>query len=296
MGGEFMRVKAILDQVQETEDETKMIAEVSRIKAILDNSGYESESVLDGLLKKLKQKVVSMKVLEATMIGNSVSSLQKHVSEGIRQTARMLIRSWRCMVDEWMIANDNTQEEECGGSHKNPPTEVPTMKHQRPPVVPATKANKNAETPRNRKGNGQSKETVTKHDVMTKRKLIEPKLQHKKPLTMVVLEKECFPREVKKLQNPTKLIMERGHMPSASVETKKLQNPAKLIDKKSVGEKLEATKRKLREGYMEAENTKRARRTQVIEVHDVLRLGLAPKHKDSSRFSNQIRPCVGLVR
>ncbi|KAL8265098.1 hypothetical protein R6Q59_023228 [Mikania micrantha] len=201
MGSEFLRMKGILDQIRETEDETKQIAEVSWIKANLDSNGYKSEWVLGYLLKKLKQIVVSMKVLEATMIGKSVSRLQKHTSRCIRQTARMLIRSWRSMVDEWMIAHDNASvshdyEEVCGGSNKNTRSGV--------------------------------------------------------------------------------------------VETMSLE-------KKNAEERLEAAKRKLREGYKAAENAKKQRRLQVIDVHDILRLGLAPKYEDS-RFRNHIRPCVGLVR
>ncbi|MFS8001423.1 hypothetical protein Hanom_Chr13g01190221 [Helianthus anomalus] len=73
----------------------------------------------------------------------------------------------------------------------------------------------------------------------------------------------------------------------------KLHKPTKSVgslmsfDKKIIEEKVEATKRKMQERYKEAEKTKRQRRIQVLEVHDVLRLGLAPKHQDS-RFGKHI--------
>ncbi|KAI3828166.1 hypothetical protein L1987_02263 [Smallanthus sonchifolius] len=229
MGSEFLRVQRILHQIRETEDETKTIAEVSRIKAILDDKGgFKSEvgAVRDFLLK-LKQMAVSMKVLEATMIGKSVSSLQSHASKDIRQTARMLIRAWRLTVDDWIVVDDNFQEEG-GESNKNPPIE----KHQgRPPLVPR------------------------KFNIVS--------------------------------ENPKK-----RSTPSASLATKSI-----VLEKKSVEEKLEATKRKMQEAYKEAHNAKRLRRTQVIEVRDVLRLGLATKQQHSNRLCNRrIRPCVGLVR
>ncbi|KAF5773680.1 putative transcription regulator IWS1 family [Helianthus annuus] len=250
MGSEFLRVKGLLDRIRETEKETRMIGEVSRIKAILNGSGYKSERVLCDLLFKLKHMVVSMKVLEVSMIGVSVTSLMNHASKDVRRTARMLVRSWRRMVGEWVVGNDNMPavlDEECGESNKKyPPIEKP---------LGPTGFNVTNKIPK------------------------EPKLQHKKPLTMVVLEKQSTAMDHRKL--------------SAAVETMKLQKPTKSVvsltslDKKSVEEKLEATKRKIQESYKEAEKTKRQRRIQVIEVHDVLRLGLAPKRQDN-RFGKHI--------
>ncbi|KAF5761389.1 putative transcription regulator IWS1 family [Helianthus annuus] len=256
MGSEFLRVKGVLDSIRETEEETRMIGEVLRIKAILNSSGYKSEQVLCEL-SKLKQMVVSMKVLQVSMIGVSVTGLMNHASKDVRRTARMLVRSWRRMVGEWVVANDHmpaVQDEECYESNKK----YPLIEK---PVGPTV-------------FNGANKKPK------------EPKLQHKKPLTMVVLEKQSTAVDRRK--------------PSATVETMKLQMPTKSVvslmssDKRSVEAKLEATKRKIQERYKEAEKTKRQRRIQMIEVHDVLRLGLAPKHQDS-RFGKHISHRISSV-
>ncbi|KAM0036496.1 putative transcription regulator IWS1 family [Helianthus debilis subsp. tardiflorus] len=253
----FLRVKRILDDIRETEDETRKISEVLRMKGILNNGGYKTEGVLCCLLLKLKQMVSSVKVLEASMIRTSVSGFMKHESKDVRRTARMLVRSWRRMVDEWVAVHASVVQ--CGGesNKKYQPTEKP--------VVQPTKFN------------------------VTKRNPKEPnKLQQKKRLNMVVLEKRSTTVDRPK--------------PSATVETTKLQKPTLSVvpvmslDKKSVEEKLEATKRKIHEHYKDAETSKRQRRIQVIEVHDVLRLGLAPKHQDS-RFGKHIsHRVVGSVR
>ncbi|KAJ0837204.1 putative transcription regulator IWS1 family [Helianthus annuus] len=257
MGSEFLRVKGVLDSIRETEEETRMIGEVLRIKAILNSSGDKSEQVLCELLSKLKQMVVSMKVLQVSMIGVSVTGLMNHASKDVRRTARMLVRSWRRMVGEWVVANDNmpaVQDEECYESNKKYP-------HIEKPVGPTG-------------FNGANKKPK------------EPKLQHKKPLTMVVLDKQSTAVDRRK--------------PSAAVETMKFQMPTKSVvslmssDKRSVEEKLEATKRKMQERYKDAEKTKRQRRIQVIEVHDVLRMGLAPKHQDS-RFGKHISHRISSV-
>ncbi|KAI3703925.1 hypothetical protein L1987_74121 [Smallanthus sonchifolius] len=98
-------------------------------------------------------------------------------------------------------------------------------------------------------------------------------------VSMKVLETTMIGKSVSSLQShasPQGCSSEPGDL--------RLQNPRKSIvldNKKSVEEKLEATKRKLEEGYKEAHNAKRLRRTQVIEVGDVLRLGLVPKQQQA---------------
>ncbi|KAK1419917.1 hypothetical protein QVD17_29354 [Tagetes erecta] len=207
MGSEFLRIKSMLDDVHEPEDETKTIAEVLRIKAILDDSGYKSEGVLlCELLKKLKQKVVSMKVLEATMIGKSVSRFGHHASKDVRHAARTLVVSWRRIVDEWMIVNDhNMTKEECVGSNKNNvPTITKRPTNKRPPVVP-------------------------------------------RKINNVVLEKRCFTRDDKINKGLT-----RAHVPCASVKTPAKSTVSMTFDKNTIEEKIEATKRKMKELYTEA--------------------------------------------
>ncbi|KAJ0592188.1 putative transcription regulator IWS1 family [Helianthus annuus] len=110
-------------------------------------------------------------------------------------------------------------------------------------------------------------------------------LQQNKQLKMVVLEKHSMAVDHRK--------------PSSSVETMKPTKsvvPVMNLDKKSVEEKLEATKRKIHEHYKEAEKTKRQRRIQVIEVHDMLRLGLATKHQHRRLGKHISHHVVGSVR
>ncbi|KAK1423605.1 hypothetical protein QVD17_18910 [Tagetes erecta] len=242
MGSGFLRVKHILDGIHETEDETRMIAEVSRIKAILDdNVNKYSETVLMcDLLKKLKQMVVSMKVLEVTMIGESVSRLGKQaLSKDVRRSARTLILAWRRVADEWMIVNDHKivmskeKEKECSGSNKK---EKPTSEQQ-----PSTTFN-TAQVALNRKG----KVMVEARKIKLQE---QPKLEQKNRLTLS--EKECFitgDEDRKK----------RGNMmlPSAaSVKTMKMTEKAIVppMSLNDVDKKIEASKRKLQE---EAQYTK----------------------------------------
>ncbi|KAI3701778.1 hypothetical protein L6452_27115 [Arctium lappa] len=94
--------------------ETKMVAEVLKIKEILDKSsspcaGDESESVIYHSLSKLQEMGgMSFKALEETKIGRSVSRFQMHGwSSDVRQVARTLIKKWRVVVDEYINATEN---------------------------------------------------------------------------------------------------------------------------------------------------------------------------------------------
>ncbi|XP_076922741.1 uncharacterized protein LOC143584611 [Bidens hawaiensis] len=301
MGSEFIRVKVVLDCIQETQEETRTIAEVSRIKADILDSGFNvSEGViLRDLLSKLKQMAVSMKVLEAiSKIGVTVSGLCHHSSKDVRHTARSLVRAWRLIVDDWMAANDNNNNIMPAACPQEPvvprkigppiiekPTTVPTDKQERgkPPVAVPRKTN----------------------DITTDQKpkravdLIKRQINRRR-LGTVVLEKEV------KINKPL-TVVEKDHR-STTVETRKMQNPTKSVvgplksnlDKELSVEdrKLEAAKRKMHECYEELENSKRQRRVRVIEMHDMMRLGLAPKYEGSNRrFGNKnMSRGVGLVR
>ncbi|KAA8517918.1 hypothetical protein F0562_015394 [Nyssa sinensis] len=89
----------------EIEEQSQIIGEVLRIKEIIENSQNESESVLLDSMRRL-QLMVSVDTLKATEIGKAVNGLRKHGSEQIRDLARMLVRLWMHMVDEWVNATE----------------------------------------------------------------------------------------------------------------------------------------------------------------------------------------------
>ncbi|GKG57610.1 transcription elongation factor TFIIS/CRSP70, partial [Tanacetum coccineum] len=76
------------------------VAEVLMIKGVLEKSGmHESGEVVCDLLKK-------------------------HESKDVKQTAKVMIRDWKRMVDEYLDGNGKKsvvvqEEEECGELNKN---------------------------------------------------------------------------------------------------------------------------------------------------------------------------------
>ncbi|KAI3701779.1 hypothetical protein L6452_27117 [Arctium lappa] len=93
--------------------ETKMVAEVLKMKEILDKSSCtgddKSESLIiySSLSKLQEMGGMSFKALEETKIGRSVNRFQKHGWSDVRQIARSLIKKWRGVVDEYIKATEN---------------------------------------------------------------------------------------------------------------------------------------------------------------------------------------------
>lgn len=78
-------------------------------------------------------------------------------------------------------------------------------------------------------------------------------------------------------QTPGKPIIQRRTAP----QTEKLRSS----NEDSVQDKLKATKRKLQERYQQAENAKRQRTIQVMELHDLPKQGLGNKNTNG-KFGN----------
>lgn len=76
-----------------TED---LIAEVKRLKVILDDAATPQQAVLDALGKLALEGPLSTKVLSDTLIGKSVNSLAKNSTmEAVRTAAMKLVNVWK---------------------------------------------------------------------------------------------------------------------------------------------------------------------------------------------------------
>ncbi|XP_031473173.1 probable mediator of RNA polymerase II transcription subunit 26b [Nymphaea colorata] len=76
----------------------------------------------------------------------------------------------------------------------------------------------------------------------------------------------------------TKPILQQRPSSVQATATATVSDKSKCSDDMSVRVKLEATKRKLQEGYQQAENAKKQRTIQVMELHDLPKQGLVQRH------------------
>ncbi|KAL4587351.1 hypothetical protein LXL04_000220 [Taraxacum kok-saghyz] len=295
--------EALTDEIEE---ESQMFDEVMRIKEIVDNSPDESTFDLCNSLRKLKLMNLSVETLKATEIGKSVNVLRKHASKDVRQIARTLIELWKVMVDEWVNATTKVAETTMAVSETTPESMNPSVVDEEdglpsPPLDDLTFLNphsmplelseffdgmddygnprKHMEFNKNRNNNG--KPTVEKQNIT------KPKQQ--KPLnSRTMVRKEDHESNI--MKQPTVIKPTRPSVANMAPRIKpnvKLQNPEKPTLQKrpmapqqrkpwradgesvNVQDKLEETKRKLQERYQQAENAKRQRTIQVMELHDI---------------------------
>ncbi|XP_059646032.1 probable mediator of RNA polymerase II transcription subunit 26b [Cornus florida] len=306
----FGDAEALTDEI---EQEAQIFGEVMRIKEILDDSQEQSDSVLFDSLRRLQLMALSLDTLKATEIGKAVNGLRKHGSKQIQQLAQTLIDVWKDLVDEWVnataaiagakgtpeSANPSVVDEEDGlpsppmdeGAFFATPTTMELSQffdglddYENP--QDSGEFNKNRESGRKlsmgkQNVSKQKQQLPSQSNVPAKDKKGE---QMKKQ--EVVVRKQMAVAKPHKPSNtesgpgrPTKLNVQQK-VDNETKLHKKLDEAA--IQKRSLAAqqdvKLEATKRKLQESYQQAENAKRQRTIQVVELHDLPKQGLGHKN------------------
>ncbi|KAL7194685.1 hypothetical protein ACSBR1_035007 [Camellia fascicularis] len=296
----------------EIEYESQIVGEVLRIKGILDNSHDEADSVLFDSLRRLQLMALSVDTMKATEIGKSVNALRKHASNQIRQLARTLIGVWKEMVDEWVKATSTVAVEEGTPESVNPsvideeeglpsppmddvgflsaPIELsqffdgidddgnfrnsgefnkkyeygrkPSLENQNVPKRKQQVPHESYVTAKDRKGEEMKKQTA----VVKPHKPSNTESGSGRP-TKVTLER--------KVNNETKFQQKSDKVTIQKKPLSAQQDKLKCLDEAA---RLEVTKRKLHERYQQAENAKRQRTIQVMELHDLPKQGLGNRH------------------
>ncbi|GMH18674.1 hypothetical protein Nepgr_020515 [Nepenthes gracilis] len=96
--------EALTDEIEE---ENRKVAEVLKIKLILQNFEEQSDTTLFDLLGRLQLMALNVDILRETEIGRAVNSLRKKRSKHISNLARELIKGWKASVDEWLKVTED---------------------------------------------------------------------------------------------------------------------------------------------------------------------------------------------
>ncbi|KAK9057769.1 hypothetical protein SSX86_022607 [Deinandra increscens subsp. villosa] len=309
--------EALTDEI---EQESQTFDEVMRIKEIVDNSPDESASVLCNSLRKLQLMSISVETLKVfylfifqeTEIGKSVNVLRKHASKDVRQLARSLIEVWKYMVDEWVNAttkitvsentpestNPSVDEEEEEGLPSPPLDDLAFLNPHSMSLELSEKFFDGMDdygNPQLNENRGNRKPPVEKQNVTKwkpqkplNRPTMVPKPTVVKPCKPPVVDsttrRQMNPNMDQKSQNLEKSTLSKRPV----TPQQRLQKPASS-DGEIVQDKLEATKRKLQERYQQAEQAKRQRTIQVMELHDLPKQGVGPKHQHTRPGNNHPR-------
>ncbi|KAM1208756.1 hypothetical protein ACFX2J_014379 [Malus domestica] len=314
--------EALTDEI---EQESQTLGEVFRIRDMFLDYEQESDTVLFDSLRKLQLMALNVETLEATEIGKAVSGLKKHGSKQIRHLARELVSGWKGMVDEWVnataaIASTKTMSDSVNPSFDDeeglpsPPLDEAFLANQTT-TIELSQFFDGMDDDGNPRNNGEFTEYCEngrKREV-EKENTIKQNQQYSNEAN--VLPKGNKNEQVKKREvvkpnkpsnthygpgRPPKVIMDQKLNSETKIEQKTdkvaiqkrqhagQQNKFKCSDEVAVQVKLEATKRKLQERYQQAENAKRQRTVQVMELHDLPKQGLA-RRNPHGRPGNQNR-------
>ncbi|XP_057547624.1 probable mediator of RNA polymerase II transcription subunit 26b [Amaranthus tricolor] len=312
--------EALTDAIEETNG---IIEEVFRIKNILLNNKDESDSVLFESLRRLQLMALTVDILKTTEIGKAVNRIRKHISKEIRQLARQLIDGWKILVDEWVKAtqelaggtpdsvNPSTLDEEEG--LPSPPLDEGAFFSTQ--AMDFTQFFDGMDDDGNPRNCGEFNKNRDVREVGRKPAMAKqdpPKWREEPPKQAIPLARDNKVQQPKRPEplpklsktpntqsgpgRPIKLIGESKMVKEPNPQ-QKFRKPldqrrpppqhekAQSSSEIAVQEKLEATKRKLQERYQHAENAKRQRTIQVMEIHDLPKQGLS-KPNPYAKFGN----------
>ncbi|XP_058737833.1 probable mediator of RNA polymerase II transcription subunit 26b [Vicia villosa] len=314
----FGDAEALTDEL---EAESEFLAEVLRIKGVLDNYEDESDSVLFESLRRLQLMHISVDLLKSTEIGKAVNPLRKYGSKDVRQLARVLIDGWKEMVDNWVKGNtakpaaeggtpdsinpsvvENAEDEEEGGL-PSPPLDDGAFFVSQPGAMELSQFFDGMDDDGNLRKSGPSNKNRENGRKPASDTLVKDKRNFPVFNATAIPANDNKSQQMKKteaavrLNKPVAADAGRGRPMNSNIQRKpnveqrpqqKAQNgtvpkrPLNTQQEKpkclSDADKLEATKRKLQERYQQAENAKRQRTIQVMEINELPKQGAGQRN------------------
>ncbi|CAM0950121.1 unnamed protein product [Alopecurus aequalis] len=244
---------ADVDGLGEDEDGDEGAGLESKILAIRDflEDPDQSEDELVSLLQNLADMDITYKALQETDIGRHVNGLRKNPSAEVRQLVKLLVRKWKEIVDGWVrlhnssgssiLSDGDSPEKTQGKSYQN--AQVSDFKCS--PSPPRRQNGLSSERSRSSNNNGFE-------GTMEKRRASPAPTYHMKP------------------NNSSNYSTTSSSAPARTMREQKDNN----LDL----EKLDSARKRLQENYQEAQNAKKQRTMQVLDIHEL------PKPKNRNTF------------
>ncbi|RDY05873.1 putative mediator of RNA polymerase II transcription subunit 26c, partial [Mucuna pruriens] len=212
------------------DDEQKKILE---IKEQLEDPNQSEDSLVE-LLQSLADMDITFQALKDTDIGRHVNRLRKHPSNDVRRLVKLLVRKWKEIVDEWVKLKP---QGEGGGNTLMADGDSPVQKttqngHHQQVEIPDFAYSPNPH-------NGSSGSDRNTSEAEHKPKVIPRSEPRPKPA------------------------------PSPSLSTPASATQNRQRESSFDAERLASARRRLQENYKEAENAKRQRTIQVMDIHEL---------------------------
>ncbi|KAK9162658.1 hypothetical protein Syun_003560 [Stephania yunnanensis] len=221
-----------VDDVDDVDDDEQ--TRILNIKEQLDDLD-QSEDLVIHLLQNLKDMDITFKALQETDIGRHVNRFRKHQSNEVRRLVKQLVRKWKDLVDEWVKSNM--------------PGEVAAASaliDEDSPLQNTQKSNQNGHhqvpdftySPNTHNwSSGSDKNTA------------EPESKGKRSLEGRLLNQSQFNQSHLQIL----LFLIQGERKDSTIDP----------------ERLASARRRLHENYQEAQNAKKQRTIQVMDIHDI---------------------------
>uniref|UniRef100_J3NBP1 TFIIS N-terminal domain-containing protein n=2 Tax=Oryza brachyantha TaxID=4533 RepID=J3NBP1_ORYBR len=226
----------------------------SKILAIRDflEDPDQSEDELVSLLQSLADMDITYKALQETDIGRHVNGLRKHPSGEVRQLVKLLVRKWKEIVDDWVRLHNSGGD---GGSSVltdgDSPDKIQGRNYQNAQVSDFKYS------PSPQRHNGLSSERSSNNN----------------GIESMIEKRRTSPAPAYHNNKQNSSISYSTSSSSAPVRTMREQKDT-LMDL----EKLDSARKRLQENYQEAQNAKKQRTIQVMDIHDI------PKPKNRNAF------------
>ncbi|XP_061342858.1 probable mediator of RNA polymerase II transcription subunit 26c [Gastrolobium bilobum] len=222
------------------DDEQKKILE---IKEQLEDPDQSEDSLVE-LLQNLADMDITFQALKETDIGRHVNRLRKHPSNDVRRLVKLLVRKWKEIVDEWVKLNPQRGRSTLMADGDSPPQKTTLNGHH--PQIPDF-----ANSPNPHNGSSGSDRNNSEAEL--------------KPKPKVIHRNEALPKSTPSPSVPT---------PASAPLKRQLEHRESNFD----AERLASARRRLQENYKEAENAKKQRTIQVMDIHEL------PKSKPKNAF------------
>ncbi|EMS52393.1 hypothetical protein TRIUR3_20981 [Triticum urartu] len=233
---------------EETDEGGGLESKILAIKDFLEDPD-QSEEELVSLLQNLADMDITYNALQETDIGRHVNGLRKHPSGDVRQLVKLLVRKWKEIVDGWVRLHNSGGD---GGNSiltdGDSPEKTQGKSYQNARVsdfkyTPSPpQRHSGSERPRNNNG-------------------FESTLERRRA--------SPAPTYHTKQNNGNNYTTTSSSAPARAMREQKDNH---------LDEKLDSARKRLQENYQEAQNAKKQRTMQVLDIHDI------PKPKNKNTF------------
>ncbi|CAA2956912.1 probable mediator of RNA polymerase II transcription subunit 26c isoform X2 [Olea europaea var. sylvestris] len=233
------------------DEQTKIL----RFKEQLEDPNQNEESVVESL-QNLEDMDITFQALKETDIGRHVNGLRKHPSNEVRRLVKQLVRKWKETVDEWVKLNKPEASSNLIADGDSPQQNM--SKNQQ---------------------NGH-------HQVLDFGYSPNPRSEYvKSGAERNISEYEPRPKppqSVPRRETPSR--PPQSVPKSASAPPSKPQREAAVDD-----ERLNSARRRLQENYQEAQNAKKQRTIQMMDIHEIPkpRNGFIGRNKGGGGFQGR---------